>query len=74
MFILTAPNCPLSGEYEGARLLDMVPTLLDLAGTKFPNHAGAVACVWHGKKGPGGGSDEESQKIVRDRLAGLGYV
>ena len=36
MFILTAPNCPLSGEYEGARLLDMAPTLLDLAGTKFP--------------------------------------
>jgi hypothetical protein len=26
------------------------------------------------KKGPGGGSDEESQRIVHDRLAGLGYV
>ena len=26
------------------------------------------------KKGPGGGSDDESQRIVHDRLAGLGYV
>ena len=36
MFILTAPNCPLSGEYEGARLLDIAPTLLDLAGYEIP--------------------------------------
>jgi len=26
------------------------------------------------KKGSGGGSDEESARIVHDRLAGLGYV
>ena len=26
------------------------------------------------KKGAGGGSDEESRRIVHDRLAGLGYV
>ncbi|MBA3915372.1 MAG: alkaline phosphatase family protein, partial [Acidobacteriales bacterium] len=35
-FILAAPNCPLSGEYEGARLLDIAPTLLDLAGYDIP--------------------------------------
>ncbi len=36
MFILTAPNCPLRGEYEGARLLDIAPTLLDLGGYEIP--------------------------------------
>ena len=30
MFILTSPNCPLSGEYEGARLLDIAPTSVGL--------------------------------------------
>ena len=37
MFILNAPNSPLSGEYEGARLLDIAPTLLDLAGYEIPD-------------------------------------
>jgi len=32
MFVLAAPKCPLRGEYQGARLLDIAPTLLDLSG------------------------------------------
>jgi predicted AlkP superfamily phosphohydrolase/phosphomutase len=36
MFILKAPNCPLNGEYKGARLLDIAPTLLNLAGYEIP--------------------------------------
>jgi predicted AlkP superfamily phosphohydrolase/phosphomutase len=36
MFILNAPNSPLRGEYQGARLLDMMPTLMKLAGYKIP--------------------------------------
>jgi predicted AlkP superfamily phosphohydrolase/phosphomutase len=36
MFILKAPNFPAIGEYEGARLLDIAPTLLDLAGYEIP--------------------------------------
>jgi predicted AlkP superfamily phosphohydrolase/phosphomutase len=36
MFILSAANCPLSGEYDGASLLDVAPTLLDLAGYQIP--------------------------------------
>jgi len=35
MSILAAPNCPLGGEYEGAALLDIAPTLFDLAATTF---------------------------------------
>jgi predicted AlkP superfamily phosphohydrolase/phosphomutase len=36
VFILKAPNLPANCEYEGARLLDIAPTLLDLAGYEIP--------------------------------------
>src|SRR5882724_3669206 len=36
MFILSAPDSPLQGEFQGARLLDLAPTLMDLAGYKVP--------------------------------------
>jgi len=35
-FILSALNSPLKGEIEGARLLDMMPTLMKLAGYQVP--------------------------------------
>lgn len=75
MFILTRPNCPLSGEYEGARLLDMPPTLLDLAGYEIPEMIQGPSWVAGPKKrGPGRGSDEEAERIMHDRRVGLGYV
>jgi len=37
MFLLSAPNSPLRGEFQGARLLDIAPRLLDLAGYEIPN-------------------------------------
>jgi predicted AlkP superfamily phosphohydrolase/phosphomutase len=36
MFILVAPNSPRRGKYEGARLIDIAPTLLELAGRPIP--------------------------------------
>jgi len=36
MFLLSAPNNNLRGEFEGAKLLDIAPTLLDLAGYEIP--------------------------------------
>ena len=35
-FILAGPNSPLKGEVEGARLLDVMPTLMKLAGYEIP--------------------------------------
>jgi len=73
MFILAAPNCPLNGEYEGARLLDIAPTLLDLAGYEIPESMQGRSLVAGLEKKPSGGGSSDEQ-IIRDRLAGLGYV
>jgi predicted AlkP superfamily phosphohydrolase/phosphomutase len=35
-FLLASPNLPVRGEVEGMRLLDIAPTLLDLAGHAVP--------------------------------------
>jgi predicted AlkP superfamily phosphohydrolase/phosphomutase len=75
MFLLAAPNCPINGEYEGAKLLDIAPTLLDLAGYEIPESMqGRSLVAGMEKRTPGDGTDAESQKIIHDRLAGLGYV
>jgi len=36
-FIMAAPNCPLKGEVEHGRLLDVMPTLMKLAGYDIPH-------------------------------------
>jgi predicted AlkP superfamily phosphohydrolase/phosphomutase len=76
MFILAAPNCPLAGEFAGAKLLDIAPTLLDLAGYEIPESMQGRSLVAGMDKtqrmsSPG---DEDSEKIIHDRLAGLGYI
>jgi predicted AlkP superfamily phosphohydrolase/phosphomutase len=76
MFLLVAPNCPLSGEYSGARLLDIAPTLLDLGGYDVPESMqGRSLVAGMEKKKPGDGfGGGEGEQIIHDRLAGLGYV
>jgi predicted AlkP superfamily phosphohydrolase/phosphomutase len=75
-FILAAPNCPLNGEYEGARLLDIAPTLLDLAGYEIPDSMQGRSLVagMEKKARVGDSGDAEGEKTIHDRLAGLGYV
>ncbi|HKS72702.1 MAG TPA: alkaline phosphatase family protein [Terriglobales bacterium] len=76
VFIIAAPNCPLQGEYEGARLLDLAPTLLDLAGYEIPSSMqGKSLVAGMEKKAASGGQDEaEAQRLLHERLAGLGYI
>jgi len=73
MFLLAAPNCPLQGEFAGARLLDIAPTLLDLAGYDIPaSMQGRSLVAGMEKKAPGAGPGDD--EIIHDRLSGLGYV
>lgn len=76
MFVLAAPNCPLCGGYEGARLLDMAPTLLDLAGYEIPETMqGRSLLAGEEKKSKSDNSSgSDDQQLIRERLAGLGYI
>lgn len=74
VFVLAAPNCPLAGEFEGAHLLDIAPTLLDLAGSAVPESMQGRSLVAGMKKKEPNSGESESQTIVHDRLTGLGYV
>ena len=76
MFLMAAPNCPLAGEYSGARLLDIAPTLLDLAGYDIPESMqGRSLVAGMEKKAPDQGfGDADSEQLIHDRLAGLGYI
>jgi predicted AlkP superfamily phosphohydrolase/phosphomutase len=74
MFLLAAPNCPLSGEYQGARLLDIAPSLLDLAGYDIPESMQGRSLFAGMEKKARDGEDSNSEKIIHDRLAGLGYI
>lgn len=74
-FILAAANSPLSGEVEGARLLDIAPTLFELGGYEIPETfqgrslvSGKVAETGHQDLAP------DREEIIRQRLAGLGYI
>ncbi len=73
MFLLAAPNLPLRGEYQGAKLLDVAPTLLDLAGYEIPaSMQGRSLVAGMEKKAPTGSN--EGDKIIENRLEGLGYI
>jgi predicted AlkP superfamily phosphohydrolase/phosphomutase len=75
-FILAAANNPLSGEIEGARLLDVAPTLLELGGYDVPASMQGRSLV-AGKaalKPAEGQLSADEEQIIRDRLSGLGYA
>lgn len=75
-FILAAANNPLRGEVEGAGLLDIAPTLLELGGYDVPvSMQGRSLVAGKTQNAPtstGYSADEE--EVIRERLAGLGYI
>src|SRR5439155_7263478 len=88
-FILAAPNAALHGELTGVRLLDLALTLLELAGSEVASSMQGRSLAGGGterrKDGKtesgsgGGGSGEgaltpEGERIIRERLSGLGYI
>jgi predicted AlkP superfamily phosphohydrolase/phosphomutase len=83
-FILAGPGVPDAGWTEGARLLDLAPTLLELGGYDIPSSMSGNALLNVGNPlDPGGeggelgllGSDaRDGEALVRERLKGLGYL
>ncbi|HZQ70210.1 MAG TPA: hypothetical protein VFA68_16910 [Terriglobales bacterium] len=74
-FVLVAPNCPLTGEYHGASLLDLAPTMLDLVGREIPPTMQGKSLVAEvQKKNPDETTAVDEESLIRDRLAGLGYI
>ncbi len=75
-FILAAPNVPAVGELQGARLLDIAPTLMEVGGYEIPESFQGRS-LFGGSLAAGGGSgavDAEGEEIIRQRLSGLGYI
>jgi predicted AlkP superfamily phosphohydrolase/phosphomutase len=74
-FILAADRNPLHGEIEGARLLDIAPTLLEMAGCEVPASMEGKSLLSGKTKNtadPDLSTDEE--ETIRKRLSGLGYI
>ena len=76
MFTLASPNWPLQGECEGVGLLDLAPTLMDLAGFAIPESMQGKSLLARMQKLGSGLRAEsgEAEKAIHDRLAGLGYI
>ncbi len=74
-FILAAAESPLLGELEGVHLLDIAPTLLELAGYDVPHSMqGSSFLLGQPKATVQKGLTEEDEAILRERLSGLGYI
>lgn len=73
-FILASANNPLRGEVEGARLLDMSPTLMDLSGHDVPPTMQGRSLLTDLASSSSSGLSAADEQIVRDRLSGLGYI
>jgi predicted AlkP superfamily phosphohydrolase/phosphomutase len=74
-FILAASNCALSGEVEGAHIVDLAPTLLELGGYDIPSSMQGRSLT----KGKLRRIDEavrsvDQEDLIRERLSGLGYI
>jgi predicted AlkP superfamily phosphohydrolase/phosphomutase len=72
-FLLAAPGCPLSGPLEGAHLLDIAPTLLELGGYETPSTMQGRSLLASQPLQPPGSTPAETDEI-RSRLSGLGYI
>jgi predicted AlkP superfamily phosphohydrolase/phosphomutase len=75
-FALAAPGCPLLGEIEGAHLLDIAPTLLQLGGYDVPPtmQGRSLLSLEAELATIGAGFSPDQESIIRNRLSGLGYI
>jgi predicted AlkP superfamily phosphohydrolase/phosphomutase len=71
-FVLAAPGVPPRGEVDGAHLLDIAPTLLELGGYDVPT--GMQGRSLATRESVAAAYTADAEEIVRGRLSGLGYI
>src|SRR5262249_21875309 len=72
--LLAGPAVPALGAVEGAHLLDMAPTLLELGGYDVPATMRDGSPLSGLATAAAPGYSEDGEAIVRERLSGLGYI
>lgn len=74
-FVLAASSSSLQGRVEGAHLLDVAPTLLELGGYDVPESMQGRSLVAGGSpKPPASALTPDAEELIRQRLSGLGYI
>jgi predicted AlkP superfamily phosphohydrolase/phosphomutase len=75
-FILASPNNPLRGEVEGAHLLNIAPTLLEMGGYDLPRSMQGTSMISGVELAAvsSNGFAGTEEEIIRERLSGLGYI
>jgi predicted AlkP superfamily phosphohydrolase/phosphomutase len=74
-FILAAPNVPALGELQGAKLLDVAPTLMEVGGYEIPDSfQGRSLFGGSLTEAQASGPSADGEEIIRQRLSGLGYI
>jgi predicted AlkP superfamily phosphohydrolase/phosphomutase len=73
-FVLAAPGVGPLGEVEGAHLLDIAPTLLELGGFDVPHSMQGRSLLGGITADLGRSRDNDDDELVRARLGGLGYL
>jgi predicted AlkP superfamily phosphohydrolase/phosphomutase len=74
-FVLASPQLPPIGEIEGAHLLDIAPTLLELGGyAPLPEARGRSLVAGRIAATADAGAPLDDDELVRERLRGLGYI
>ena len=75
-FVLAGLNSPLQGPIEGAHLLDIAPTLLELGGYDVPPamQGRSLAAGQLVTAGADLARYPDEEEIIRARLSGLGYI
>lgn len=72
-FVLVASNNPITG-YQDGSTLDLIPTILELAGYPLPSNIAGRSWVAGMELNSASGLSEDEQVMLRERLSGLGYI